>query len=72
MWRLSTARGRKGTPESVGVQGTLTSNDGEIAVNWALEGHGVLMRAEWDIEQHLRSGRLVLAVTFAQRAPSKK
>ena len=25
----------------------------------ALEGHGILMRAEWDIRQHLRSGRLV-------------
>jgi LysR family transcriptional activator of dmlA len=24
------------------------TNDGEIAVNWALDGHGILMRAEWD------------------------
>jgi DNA-binding transcriptional LysR family regulator len=28
-------------------------------VNWALDGHGILMRAEWDIERYLQSGRLV-------------
>jgi threonine/homoserine/homoserine lactone efflux protein len=27
-------------------------------VNWALDGHGILMRAEWDIARYLRSGRL--------------
>ena len=41
------------------TRGNLTTNDGEIAVNWALEGHGILMRAEWDIERYLRNGRLV-------------
>lgn len=44
--------------ETVKVQGTLSSNDGEIAVNWAVAGHGVLMRAEWDIMKYLKSGRL--------------
>jgi DNA-binding transcriptional LysR family regulator len=43
----------------VKIRGNLTTNDGEIAVNWALDGHGILMRAEWDIERYLRSGRLV-------------
>ena len=41
------------------MRGNLSTNDGEIAVLWALEGHGILMRAEWDIARHLRSGRLV-------------
>jgi LysR family transcriptional regulator, transcriptional activator for dmlA len=59
LWRLSTARGRRSTTESVKTRGNLTTNDGEIAVSWALEGHGILMRAEWDIERHLRNGRLV-------------
>ena len=44
--------------DTVKVRGTLSTNDGEIAVNWALAGHGVLMRAEWDIAKYLRSGRL--------------
>ena len=28
-------------------------------MSWALDGHGILLRAEWDIERYLRSGRLV-------------
>jgi len=28
-------------------------------VNWALDGHGILLRAEWDVARYLRSGRLV-------------
>jgi DNA-binding transcriptional LysR family regulator len=59
VWRLFTGReaGRGG--DAVRVRGNLTTNDGEIAVNWALDGHGILMRAEWDIERYLQSGRLV-------------
>jgi DNA-binding transcriptional LysR family regulator len=59
VWRLSTGRGRHATVESVKVKGNLATNDGEIAVNWALDGHGILIRAEWDIVRYLRSGRLV-------------
>lgn len=54
IWRLS--RGKQS--ESVKVQGSLSTNDGEVALNWALEGHGILMRAEWNLAAHLRSGRL--------------
>ena len=58
VWRLSRSRGRKDA-EAVRIHGSLATNDGEVAVNWALDGHGILMRAEWDIERYLRSGRLV-------------
>ncbi|NDY92889.1 LysR family transcriptional regulator [Ideonella livida] len=58
LWRLSPA-GRGGPGEPVKTRGRLATNDGEIAVNWALDGHGILMRAEWDIGRYLRSGRLV-------------
>lgn len=58
VWRLS-GRGRQAVARAVRVRGALSTNDGGIAVNWALDGHGILMRAEWDIERHLRSGRLV-------------
>jgi LysR family transcriptional activator of dmlA len=30
-----------------------------VAVRWALDGHGILLRATWDVGSHLRSGRLV-------------
>ena len=60
LWRL--VRGgtaATGKSEVIKTRGTLTTNDGEIAVNWALDGHGIVMRAEWDIARYLRSGRLV-------------
>lgn len=53
-WHL--ARGRK--EESVKVRGSLSTNDGETALAWALNGHGILMRSEWDVRQHLDSGAL--------------
>lgn len=59
VWRLSSGRGKSVKTEAIKTRGTLTTNDGEIAVNWALEDHGILMRAEWDIERYLRNGRLV-------------
>ena len=59
LWRLTPVRGRGARAEAVKTRGTLTTNDGEIAVNWALDGHGILMRAEWDIERYLKNGRLV-------------
>jgi DNA-binding transcriptional LysR family regulator len=48
--------------ETVKVRGTLSSNDGEVTLNWALDGHGITLRAEWDIAKYLRSGRLQLVL----------
>lgn len=62
VWRLHSGRGSRQRTESIKTRGHLTTNDGEVAVNWALDGHGILMRAEWDIARHLRSGRLVLVL----------
>ncbi|MDD0839881.1 LysR substrate-binding domain-containing protein [Curvibacter sp. HBC61] len=59
LWRLSTGRGPKLHTEAIKTRGNLSTNDGEIAVNWALDGHGILLRAEWDIQRYLDSGRLV-------------
>lgn len=59
LWRLSSGRGKNARTEAIKTRGNLTTNDGEIAVNWALDGHGILMRAEWDVQRHLASGRLV-------------
>jgi LysR family transcriptional regulator, transcriptional activator for dmlA len=61
LWRFSNprAKNRADTTENVKIRGNLTTNDGEIAVNWALEGQGILMRAEWDVARYLKTGRLV-------------
>lgn len=63
VWRLSGGRGIHRRTEAVRVHGNLVTNDGEVGVSWALDGHGILMRAEWDITDHLRSGRLVTVLT---------
>ena len=59
VWRLTSGRGAARKTEAVRINGSLTTNDGEIAVKWALEGHGILLRAEWDIKPYLADGSLV-------------
>ncbi|WP_374664027.1 LysR family transcriptional regulator [Ramlibacter sp.] len=54
VWRLRAGK----RSETVKVHGGLTTNDGEVAVQWALAGHGIVMRAEWDIARYLKTGRL--------------
>ncbi len=44
--------------EVVKVDGALSSNDGDIVLGWALDGHGILIRSEWDLAKYLESGRL--------------
>jgi len=45
--------------ESVKVRGSLSTNDGESALGWAIEGHGILMRSQWDAAAALKAGQLV-------------
>ena len=54
-WQL--ADGKQQT--MVKVRGPLSTNHGEIAVDWALAGHGIVLRSEWDIAGYLRSGQLI-------------
>lgn len=44
--------------ELVKVRGAVSSNDGDVVMNWALEGHGIAQRSEWDVAKYLASGRL--------------
>ncbi|MFY0989875.1 LysR family transcriptional regulator [Halomonas sp. C05BenzN] len=58
VWRFQ----RRGDPteeQAVKVAGPLASNDGEVIVGLALDGHGVALRSWWDVHQHLASGALV-------------
>lgn len=59
VWRLARRKGRRTVVEAVRIRGNLTTNDGGIAVQWALDGHGIVLRAEWDIADHLARGELV-------------
>lgn len=53
-WHFTRAR----RTESVKVRGTLSSNDGAAVLTWALQGHGVMMRSEWDAAPFVRNGQL--------------
>lgn len=44
--------------ETVKVRGPLSTNDGPTALAWALDGHGIVIRSEWEAAPFLRSGRL--------------
>lgn len=57
-WHLS--KGRR--QETVKVHGRLSSNDGESALSWALHGHGIMMRSEWDVLAHMRAGALQIVL----------
>jgi LysR family transcriptional activator of dmlA len=54
IWRFT--RNRK--TEVVKVHGALSSNDGDVVLGWALDGHGLLIRSEWNLAKYLESGRL--------------
>lgn len=55
VWRL---QGPKGM-ETVRVSGPLSCSNGEIVHQWAVDGHGIILRSTWDIAEDLREGRLV-------------
>jgi DNA-binding transcriptional LysR family regulator len=67
LWRFTSKRGKGKTQnrsaENIKIRGNLTTNDGGVALNWALDGHGILLRAQWDVEKYLESGRLVEVLT---------
>jgi LysR family transcriptional activator of dmlA len=66
LWRFS--KGKQS--ETIKVRGTLSSNDGEVVLNWALDGHGILMRSEWDAVRFVDSGRLELLLEDYQLPPA--
>jgi DNA-binding transcriptional LysR family regulator len=41
------------------IRGTLATDNGQVLHAWALAGCGVALKAHWDIEDDLRTGRLV-------------
>jgi LysR family transcriptional regulator, transcriptional activator for dmlA len=55
VWRLDA----KGETVSVKVTGPLSTNHGEVAVQWALAGRGIVLRSIWDVQPLIDSGRLV-------------
>jgi LysR family transcriptional regulator, transcriptional activator for dmlA len=55
LWSLT----KDGVEETVRVSGSLSSNNGEIVLRWALSGSGIILRSLWDVKPMLESGQLV-------------
>jgi DNA-binding transcriptional LysR family regulator len=54
-WLLGTPDG----PRRFRVAGRYESDDGDVLTDWALAGHGVVMKPVFEVVEHLRAGRLV-------------
>lgn len=55
VWQLQGPQGE----QSVRVTGGLSTNHGEVAHQWCLDGRGILLRSYWDVHDSLADGRLV-------------
>ncbi|MGP9808432.1 LysR family transcriptional regulator [Halomonas sp. AOP12-C2-37] len=58
VWRFEQC-GQPAKVQSVKVSGRLASNDAEVITRLALDGHGVMLRSWWDVNEHLASGELM-------------
>jgi DNA-binding transcriptional LysR family regulator len=56
LWRLHAARGKA---QTLRVQASLLSNDGDVIKQWSLAGRGIMLRSEWDTAQEIANGKLV-------------
>ncbi|NNF71386.1 MAG: LysR family transcriptional regulator [Rhodobacteraceae bacterium] len=54
-WTLETPAG----PERFNVTGPFESDDGDVLTDWALSGHGIVMKPVFEVAHHLESGALV-------------
>ena len=54
-WELDGPEGRV----AIKVSGPLSANNGEIVRQWAIDGHGIILRSTWDICREIEAGVLV-------------
>lgn len=55
-WTLD---GIPGGASRLRVTGTLDSDSSDVLIDWAVAGHGIIMKSVWDIADHLETGALV-------------
>jgi len=66
IWNL---KGPSGT-ETAHIGGTLSCNNGEITHQWAIDGHGIILRSTWDVDASLKDGSLVAVLPeYYEEAP---
>jgi DNA-binding transcriptional LysR family regulator len=64
-WTLMTTDG----PRKFEIGGPFESDDGDVLTGWALDGRGIVMKPEFEVAGHLRSGALVPVATETPPLP---
>jgi DNA-binding transcriptional LysR family regulator len=64
-WTLQTPDG----PERFNVKGPFESDDGDVLTAWALAGHGIVLKPQFEVADHLSSGALVPVATDTPPLP---
>ena len=54
-WTLKTPAGL----QKFDISGPFESDDGDVLTQWALDGHGIVLKPVFEVAEHLRAGRLV-------------
>lgn len=55
LWKLNSLKGE----QQIKISGQLSSNNGELIHQWALEGQGIMLRSLWDIQEEIAQGELI-------------
>jgi hypothetical protein len=48
---------------AIRIKGTLTTNDGDLAHVWALEGAGLILKSIWDVCDDVEAHNYLVLVT---------
>ena len=64
-WPLQTRSGLK----KVAVRGPFESDHGDVLTEWALAGHGIVLKPRFEIAEHLASGKLVAVLEHEPPLP---
>lgn len=59
----------EGEAKRFAVTGPFESDDGDVLTNWALEGHGIILKPTFEVAEHLASGALVPVLTQVPPVP---
>ncbi|MGE8064473.1 LysR family transcriptional regulator [Pseudomonas sp. NPDC089569] len=65
-WRLQ--RGEQTVVFKVPLEAARETNDGALARQWAIDGHGIALKSIWDVSADLAAGRLSLVMPEWQTA----
>ena len=64
-WLLQTPDG----PRRFRVSGRYESDDGDVLTDWALAGHGIVLKPVFEVAEHLQAGRLRIVASETPPVP---